>query len=89
MEADTSELEHLRLKLFFLDLKSVPRNHIRYISWIAYVVRRDPKSGAQRESIVVRNSPHSSYYQQDGMDMGTIMDTEIEVKEVSSCRVCF
>lgn len=62
----------------------MPRNHIRYISWIAYVVRRDAKFGQIKESIAVRNAPHSNYYLQDGIDMGTIMDTHIPVKEVSS-----
>lgn len=77
------ELDNLRLKLFFMDLQSVPRNHIRYISWIAYVVKRDSKSGQTRESLAVRNSPHSNYYLQDGIDMGTIMDTNILAREVS------
>lgn len=47
------------------------------------MVRREPKSGGQRESLAVRHSPHSNYYLQDGMDLGTIMDTDIPVKEVS------
>lgn len=34
-------------------------------------------------SIPVKNSPHSNYYLQDGIDMGTIMDTDIPIKEVS------
>lgn len=84
MESD-SENETVRLKLFFMDLQSVPRNHIRYISWIAYVVRRDSKSGSMKESMAVRNSPHCNYYLQDGIDMGTIMDTHIPAKEVSLC----
>lgn len=80
-----------------MDLQSVPRNHIRYISWIAYIVRRLPGGqssttsssglGSPRESIVVKNAPHSNYYLQDGMDMGTIMDTELCVKEVSGAGV--
>lgn len=77
-------MENVRLKLFFMDLQSVPRNHIRYISWIAYVVKRDTKSGAMKESAAVRNSPHSNYYLQDGIDMGTIMDTNIQAREVST-----
>lgn len=87
MESD-SENENIRLKLFFMDLQSVPRNHIRYISWIAYIVKRDSKSGVMKESIAVKNSPHSNYYLQDGIDMGTIMDTHIPVKEVSRDCIC-
>lgn len=81
MECD-AESERLRLKLFFMDLQSVPRNHIRYISWIAYVVRRDSR-GSPKESRPVLNSPHSNYYLQDGIDMGALMDTHVPVKEVS------
>lgn len=84
MEADQDSGESVKLKLFFMDLQSVPRNHIRYISWIAYLVRRDTKSGQMRDSLAVRNAPHSNYYLQDGIDMGTIMDTDVSVKEVSS-----
>lgn len=87
VESD-SEIETVRLKLFFMDLQSVPRNHIRYISWIAYVVRRDSKSGSMKESMAVKNSPHCNYYLQDGIDMGTIMDTHIPVKEVSTAFTC-
>ncbi|RWS00917.1 hypothetical protein B4U79_10735, partial [Dinothrombium tinctorium] len=75
IEADT-ETEVLKLKLFFMDLHSVPRNHLRYISWITYVVTRDPNSGF-RESIPVLNAPHSNYYVTDGVDMGVVMETDI------------
>ncbi|RWS26430.1 uncharacterized protein B4U80_08312, partial [Leptotrombidium deliense] len=75
IEADV-ENEFLRLKLFFMDLHSVPRNHLRYISWITYVVTKDSNTGT-RESIPVNNIPHSNYYVTDGVDMGVIMDTDI------------
>lgn len=77
--------EFVRLKLFFMDLHSVPRNHLRYISWIAYVVVREPRSGL-RESIAVANSPHSNYYIQDGIDMGAMMDTSLTVAKVMAER---
>lgn len=73
----------MRLKLFFMDLNSVPKNHLRYISWIAYIVRKDCKSSV-RESKIVENAPHSNYYLQDGTDMGALMDTDIPVREVSA-----
>lgn len=82
IEADLDST-FVRLKLFFMDLHSVPRNHLRYISWIAYIIARDPKSGL-RESIVVANSPHSNYYIQDGIDMGVMMDTTLPVAKVRS-----
>ena len=69
-----------------MDLHSVPRNHLRYISWIAYVIARDPRHGI-RESIAVANSPHSNYYIQDGIDMGAMMDTNLSVAKVGQCTV--
>lgn len=83
VECDQESGPTIKLKLFFMDLHSVPRNHIRYISWIAYLVRRDPRTGQPRDSVPVRNSPHSNYYLQDGIDMGTIMETDVQVAEVS------
>lgn len=83
VESDDQSGDTIKLKLFFMDLQSVPRNHIRYISWIAYLVRRDAKSGLMRDSTAVKNAPHCNYYLQDGIDMGTIMDTDVKVKEVS------
>ena len=64
-----------------MDLHSVPRNHLRFISWIAYVVTKDPRNGL-RESIVTLNSPHNNYYIQDGIDMGAMMDTDIKTQGV-------
>lgn len=81
---DESTNESLRLKLFFLDLHSVPRNHVRYISWIAYVVRRDPETGARKDCAPVQNAPHCNLYMQDGVDLGALMDTNISLKAVST-----
>lgn len=64
-----------------MDLHSVPRNHLRYISWIAYVIAKDPRHGV-RESLAVSNAPHSNYYVQDGIDMGAMMDTTLPVAKV-------
>ncbi|KAF7491884.1 hypothetical protein SSS_01888 [Sarcoptes scabiei] len=80
IEADLDS-KFLRLKLFFMDLHSVPRNHLRYISWIAYVIAKDPRNGL-RESLAVVNSPHSNYYVQDGIDMGVMMDTTLPVAKI-------
>nr|XP_046914060.1 UPF0746 protein DDB_G0281095-like [Dermatophagoides farinae] len=80
IEADLDS-EFLRLKLFFMDLHSVPRNHLRYISWIAYVIAKDPRHGV-RESLAVSNAPHSNYYVQDGIDMGAMMDTTLPVAKI-------
>lgn len=79
------EGEHLKLKLYFMDMHSVPRNHLRYVSWFVYVIVQDPHSGTQ-ENIMVKNSPHCNYYIQDGIDMGVVMETNIAVADVSIIR---
>ncbi|XP_023216783.1 uncharacterized protein LOC111619310 [Centruroides sculpturatus] len=80
VEADM-EAECLKLKLFYTDLHNVPRNHLKYVSWNAYVIRNHPTTG-HRESILVINAPHNSYYVQDGMDMGVTMETDIPVRQI-------
>ncbi|XP_035207201.1 uncharacterized protein LOC118182039 [Stegodyphus dumicola] len=80
VEADM-ECEFLRLKLFYSDLHNVPRNHLRSVSWNAYVIRDHPSTGT-KESVIVMNAPHNSYYVQDGVDMGVIMETNIPVRQV-------
>lgn len=80
VEADM-EGEFLKLKLFCSDLHLVPRSHLRYVSWNAYVMRRHTNS-ATKDSILVICAPHWSYYVQDGMDMGMIMETDIPIKDI-------
>ncbi|GIX70953.1 uncharacterized protein CDAR_505051 [Caerostris darwini] len=79
VEADM-ECEFLRLKLFYSDMHNVPRNHLRSVSWNAYVIRDHPSTGT-KESVIVLNAPHNSYYVQDGVDMGVIMETNIPVRQ--------
>ncbi|GIY37034.1 uncharacterized protein CEXT_27461 [Caerostris extrusa] len=66
------EGECLKLKLFCSDLHHVPRNHLRYVSWNAYVVRNE-------SNMIVLNAPHWNYYIQEGVDMGIVMETDIPV----------
>ncbi|XP_076370439.1 uncharacterized protein LOC143256717 [Tachypleus tridentatus] len=75
------EGELVKLKLFYCDLHHVPRNHLRYVSWNAYIIRQDP-STRTRESVIVLNVPHWSYYIQDGVDMGIVMETDIPVRKI-------
>lgn len=86
LECDISERERLRLSLFFLDAHSVPRNHVRYISWAAHLVA-GRAGGEQRrqheQQIPVRNRPHFGLYLQEGTDLGTIMETDIAADQVS------
>ncbi|XP_054721728.1 uncharacterized protein LOC129231438 [Uloborus diversus] len=79
------EGECLKLKLFCSDLHHVPRNHLRYVSWNAYVVRSDsgiPSNEKENDMIVVLNAPHWNYYIQEGVDMGIVMETDIPVSLV-------
>ncbi|GIY91233.1 uncharacterized protein CDAR_127091 [Caerostris darwini] len=69
------EGECLKLKLFCSDLHHVPRNHLRYVSWNAYVVRNET-------NMIVLNAPHWNYYIQEGVDMGIVMETDIPVSVV-------
>ncbi|XP_064466638.1 uncharacterized protein LOC135377855 [Ornithodoros turicata] len=80
VEADLDS-DVVRLKLFYADLHHVPRGHLRYVAWNAYLIRRDPDSGA-RESVLAVHAPHSCYYVQDGMDVGVVMDTDVSVREI-------
>ena len=84
-EADL-EGEHLKLKLYFMDMHSVPRNHLRYVSWYTFVNVLDQASGLH-EDVPIKNGPHFSYYIQDGIDMGVVMDTNILVADVSAMRL--
>lgn len=71
----------VRLKLYYAELQHIPRGHLRYVAWNAYLIRRQPGSGA-RESVLALRAPHSSYYVQDGMDVGVVMETDVTVREV-------
>ena len=78
------EGEYLKLKLYFMDMHSVPRNHLRYVSWFMFVVANDVVNGMQ-ENLPTKNGPHFNYYIQDGIDMGIVMETNISVNDVSVC----
>lgn len=80
VEADL-EADCVRLKLYYSELQHIPRGHLRYVAWNAYLIRRQPGSGA-RESVLVLRAPHSSYCVQDGMDVGVVMETDVTVREI-------
>lgn len=75
------EGEHLKLKLYFMDMHSVPRNHLRYVSWYTFLNVLDSASGVH-ESLPVKNGPNFNYYIQDGIDMGIVMETNVLVADV-------
>ncbi|XP_077542466.1 uncharacterized protein LOC144155094 isoform X1 [Haemaphysalis longicornis] len=80
VEADL-EGERLRLKLYYAELQHIPVGHLRYVAWNAYLVRRQPGSGA-RESVLALRAPHSSYYVHDGMDVAVVMETDVSVRQI-------
>ena len=90
----------IRFRLINRDVaKNVPRNHLRYISWSAYLVKRHPKL---ESTLVSRDKPsrlvtnyavkqpmdqkeYSGYFGQDNAedDPGVLMDTRVPINEAS------
>ncbi|XP_011498764.1 PREDICTED: uncharacterized protein LOC105362918 [Ceratosolen solmsi marchali] len=69
----------VRLHLIYKDIHNVPRNHLRYVSWTAYLIRgEEPDS----EIVSLPGAPFSRYYAQEPADEGIIMETSIGVNEV-------
>lgn len=44
MEGDVEGQETVKLKLYFMDMASVPRNHLRYVSWYTFVIKNNTDS---------------------------------------------
>lgn len=81
VEADVDS-EFLRLKIVNKDIYNLPRNHLRYVTWSAHVLRRNPKTGL-KEMIGVLKAPLSRYYIHEDSDEGIIMETDIPIREVN------
>lgn len=81
IEADANS-EYLRLKIVYKDIHHVARNHLRYVTWSAHVIRRNPKTGL-KEVITVQKAPLSHYYVQEEIDDGIIMETDIPIQEIN------
>ncbi|XP_046398446.1 uncharacterized protein LOC124165208 [Ischnura elegans] len=73
--------ETVRLHMVFKDVQNVPRNHLRYVCWTAFLLRYHHKSGLV-EPVALPGGPFSHYYAQDVSDEGIIMETDIPVKEM-------
>lgn len=80
LEADTHS-ETLRVRMVYKDVHNVPRNHLRYVSWSAYLLRYNSKTGLL-DPISCTHAPYSHYYVQEEADDGIIMETDVTVKEV-------
>ncbi|KAK9497932.1 hypothetical protein O3M35_003830 [Rhynocoris fuscipes] len=68
----------IRLHMVYKDIHNVPRNHLRYVSWTAYILRYHNKTV---EPIPLPGAPFSHYYAQENSDEGIIMETDIGIKE--------
>lgn len=71
----------VRLQLVYKDIHNVPRNHLRYVSWSAYLMRGDD---AEPEAINLPGAPFSRYYVQEQADEGIIMETNLGMNEVKA-----
>lgn len=78
IESDIS-LEYLKLRLYYMDVKNVPRKFLRFVSWSAKII---PARGNMR-TVKCVGGPFSNYYAQTDMDEGYDLNTDIPVNEVS------
>ncbi|XP_032686875.1 uncharacterized protein LOC116851521 [Odontomachus brunneus] len=69
----------VRLHLVYKDIQNVPRNHLRYVSWSAYLLKSE---GPNLVAIRLPGAPFSRYYAQESADEGIIMETSLDMNEV-------
>jgi len=85
----------LKLRLIHKDAANIPRNHIRYVCWSAYILKSHHKLksalglGLEEEDgkdytakLPLDRKMYFQYYVQDDADAGTLMDTKIPISEV-------
>ncbi|XP_076638028.1 uncharacterized protein LOC143350094 [Colletes latitarsis] len=76
----------VRLHLVYKDIHNVPRNHLRYVSWSAYLLREEESSTV---AIGLPGAPFSRYYAQESTDEGIIMETNLDTNEVKNNQCPF
>ncbi|XP_046420103.1 uncharacterized protein LOC124301048 [Neodiprion virginianus] len=72
----------VRLHLVYKDIHNVPRNHLRYVGWTAYLMRGE-------EAVALPGAPFGRYYAQEAVDEGIIMETSLGVTEVKDVECPF
>jgi len=84
----------LRMRLVNRDAKNIPRNHIRYVCWTAYLLKRHPKlnklglssANAGSSDYAARvhfdQKVYEKHFVQDDLDEGVLMDAKVPIKEV-------
>ncbi|XP_046439487.1 uncharacterized protein LOC124190690 [Daphnia pulex] len=81
-EADThSENGTLRVRVVYRDVRNVPRNHIRYVSWQAAMLRPNNKV-SQCDAVPFSSTHYSNYYVQEEADDGVVMESSVPVKDL-------
>ncbi|XP_073957225.1 uncharacterized protein [Choristoneura fumiferana] len=70
----------VRLHMLYRDVHNVPRNHLRYVSWSAWLVRAAPGEPDAEE---LPGAPFAHYYAQESADEGLMMETALRVEDVS------
>lgn len=76
--------EKVRLHMLYLDVNLVPRNHLRYVSWSAWLVRATPATTPHEpDADVIPGAPLEHYYAQDNADEGLMMETALRVEDLS------
>nr|XP_018908729.1 PREDICTED: uncharacterized protein LOC109038201 [Bemisia tabaci] len=73
--------DSVRLHMVYKDIHNVPRNHLRYVCWTAYLLRYHSKNG-HVEPVRLPGAPFSHYYAQEVSDEGIIIETDISIKEL-------
>ncbi|XP_075976501.1 uncharacterized protein LOC142976810 isoform X2 [Anticarsia gemmatalis] len=74
--------EMVRLHMLYRDVHHVPRNHLRYVSWTAWLVRTGTAPG-EPDAEELPGAPFEHYYAQDSADEGIMMETALRVEDVS------
>ncbi|KAJ2948024.1 hypothetical protein O0L34_g9821 [Tuta absoluta] len=72
----------VRLHMLYRDVHNVPRNHLRYVSWSAWLVRSGVAPG-EPDAEELPGAPFEHYYAQDSADEGLMMETALRVEDVS------
>merc|ERR1712137_1438744 len=81
-EADTHS-DSLRVRVVYRDVRNVPRNHIRYVSWCASLLRPATNTKInQMETIPFSGSHYSNYYVQEKSEDGVVMESTVPVKDL-------
>jgi len=97
IESDVSQ-GHLTLRLFYTDIRHVPRGHLRYVSWLATLlpcnsganVTSSSRNGGSESAsssgicgqLPVGSRPSWNYYVQQDIDEGFDMVTNLSTNEV-------